>query len=130
MYLIFIAVNSFGTLYAYFWDLYIDWGLLRSTEPGRFALRPVIQYSTTFYYYAIVADFLIRFTWLIPAFINVNGYPWLTSIGYGTIIALLELYRRWFWSLIRIESEQVNNFERYRHVLEIPEVNEYEEDRR
>ena len=67
---------------------------------------------------------------MIPAFINVNGYPWLTSIGYGTIIALLELYRRWFWSILRIENEQVNNLEKYRHVQDIPEVCEYEQDRK
>jgi hypothetical protein len=38
----------------------------------------------------------------------------------------LELFRRWQWALIRIENEQVNNLEKYRHVLDIPEVTDYD----
>ena len=37
---IFIAISVISTLYAYSWDLYMDWGLLRSTERGKQLLRP------------------------------------------------------------------------------------------
>ncbi len=53
----------------------------------------------------------------------------MVGIRYGTFIGLLELFRRWQWSLIRIENEQIHNFEKYRNVIEIPEVNEWAEDR-
>jgi septin family protein len=33
----------------------------------------------------------------------------------------IEALRRTQWALIRIENENVNNFERYRTVLQIPE---------
>lgn len=78
----------------------------------------------------MVSSFLFRCTWTITAFINTDYYPWLTSIGYGTLIGVIELFRRWQWSLIRIENEQVNNFEKYRNVAEIPEVTDYLEDRK
>ena len=111
------------------WDLIMDWGLLRSWESSTFALRPQITFSRAFYYYAIVANLILRCTWLIPAFINVSGYPILTTIGWGTLIGFAELYRRWFWAILRIENEQINNFEKYRYIQDIPEVNDYVEDR-
>lgn len=38
-----------------------------------------------------------------------------------TLIAIVEACRRAQWALLRIENENVNNFERYRNVLQIPE---------
>jgi hypothetical protein len=35
---------------------------------------------------------------------------------------LLEAFRRGQWSIIRLENEQINNFEKYRTFLEIPAV--------
>ena len=40
------------------------------------------------------------------------------------VLALVEGFRRAQWALIRIENENVNNFERYRNVLQIPEYKE------
>jgi hypothetical protein len=40
---------------------------------------------------------------------------------------VLDGYRRAQWALIRVENENVNNFEKYRTFLEVPEVNESEE---
>lgn len=125
-YLTFVVVTFISSFYSHLWDIYMDWGLLRCTEVDKYALRPVINYSAIFYYYAMVMNFLIRFVWLVPAFVDTRNYPYMTSLSYITAIALLELYRRWFWSLLRIENEQVNNLEKYRHVQDIPEVCEYE----
>lgn len=127
-YIAYISVQSAATLYSYIWDVYMDWGLVRCKEEGKYGLRPVINYRPLFYYYAIVSDFFLRCTWVITAFIDLDGYPFLTGITYGTLIGVLELFRRWQWSLIRIENEQVNNLEKYRHILDIPEVHEVKTD--
>ena len=37
------------------------------------------------------------------------------------MLTVIEAIRRAQWALIRIENENVNNFERYRNVLQIPE---------
>jgi len=83
----------------------MDWGLFNSTEKDTFALRPTLTFSKPFYYYAIVINFVLRCTFTITMFLDVNNYAYLTTIGYGTLIGVLELYRRWIWSLIRIENE-------------------------
>ena len=44
------------------------------------------------------------------------------------VLTIAEGFRRAQWSLIRLENEQLNNFEKYRTILEIPAVKEDEED--
>jgi hypothetical protein len=44
------------------------------------------------------------------------------------ILGMGEAFRRTIWSILRIENENVNNFERYRNILQIPAYREeYEE---
>ncbi len=128
LYIFYLVIQTFSTIYSYVWDIYMDWGLCRCTEPGKYGLRQVINYSPYFYYYAILSDFLLRFTWIVRALIDVNSYPWFSDVWHGTFIGALELFRRWQWALIRIENEQVHNLEKYRHVLDIPEVTDYVKD--
>ena len=61
-----IAVRLLSTLYCYGWDLYMDWGLLRSKEPGKRYLRPKLLFKPLFYYYAAASNLLLRFAWTIP----------------------------------------------------------------
>lgn len=42
-------------------------------------------------------------------------------------MSVVEGFRRAQWSLIRIENENVNNFERYRNILQIPTFKDDEE---
>jgi hypothetical protein len=51
--------------YSYAWDIYMDWGLLRSKNPKTYGLREKLNYPVWFYYYAIVSDFLLRFFWIV-----------------------------------------------------------------
>jgi len=58
------------TTYSYVWDIYMDWGLFRSNKRGdenRF-LRPKINYSPSFYYWAIFSDFVLRYIWILFLF--------------------------------------------------------------
>jgi xenotropic and polytropic retrovirus receptor 1 len=61
-----IAIRIFSTLYSYAWDLYMDWGLLRSLEPKKRFLRTKLLFSTWFYYYAAVSNLILRFVWALP----------------------------------------------------------------
>lgn len=89
-------------------------------------LRPKIHYHQYFYYWCMVTNFILRWDWLITAFVTAGGYPFLFGWGYGTGLGMLGLYRRWQWALLRVENEQVNNLELYRTLLEIPDINSYE----
>ena len=71
----------------------------------KFGLRQHIAFSCWFYYWAIVSDLLLRLTWCITVPLNPIDHPWVRSVKYATVIALLELFRRWQWSLLRIENE-------------------------
>jgi hypothetical protein len=42
--------------------------------------------------------------------------------GLYMLIGLGELYRRAQWSLLRVENENINNFEKYRVIMEIPSL--------
>ena len=43
------------------------------------------------------------------------------------LFAVGEVYRRAQWSLIRIENENINNYEKYRIIHEIPKVEIHED---
>jgi hypothetical protein len=49
-----------------------------------------------------------------------NFYLFLFSVGEG--------FRRTIWTLLRVENENVNNFEKYRTILQIPAYREEVED--
>mmetsp|Transcript_12399 Transcript_12399/g.9014 ORF Transcript_12399/g.9014 Transcript_12399/m.9014 type:complete len:149 (+) Transcript_12399:688-1134(+) len=40
----YIVVSSASTMYSYSWDIYMDWGLLRSRSKGTYMLREKILY--------------------------------------------------------------------------------------
>ena len=48
--------------YMLFWDIYVDWGLGRF-EKDRFFLRQKIVYPKNWYYFAIITDAILRFSW-------------------------------------------------------------------
>lgn len=62
---LFVCISFISTMYSYSWDLYMDWGLLRSKEPGKKFLRNKLLYPTWFYYYAVISNFIMRFFWII-----------------------------------------------------------------
>ena len=125
-YCLWIIMQMINSIYSYSWDLYMDWGLLRSKEAGTYGLRHKISYHKAFYYWAIVSNLLLRGTWLITLSLSEESYFF--SWSWVSIAGMLELLRRWQWALIRIENEQLNNYEKYRMLLTIPDINDYHED--
>jgi hypothetical protein len=79
-----------------------------------------------FYYGAIVLDLFFRFTWTFTlvssGYVNpgIKNTAVMLPIGPNVPANLLELFRRTFWSILRIENEHLNNTERYRAVDFVP----------
>jgi len=71
-FVLFIMLSIFSTVYSYSWDLYMDWGLLRSHEKGKQYLRPKFLYPRWFYYYAMTSNLFLRFMWVLPL---IKGFP-------------------------------------------------------
>ncbi len=90
----FIVISVISTLYAFTWDLYMDWGLIRSKEKGRYMLRHKVLLPKWFYYYAIVTNLILRFAWI--ALLYTAYMPqWLNSSqALIMVLCLSEGYRR------------------------------------
>lgn len=70
---------------------------------------------------------IFRFWWLIGT-IDIKYSKTSVSTEYLEIMffvgMMTEAFRRTFWALIRVENEQVNNYESYRDILAIPPISE------
>ncbi len=92
-------------------------------------LRPKFLYPKKFYYFAAVTNLIMRLAWLVHFFKYKYMNTYLDWSQWDImILSIIEGLRRAQWALIRIENENVNNFERYRNVLQIPEFKEMMED--
>ena len=106
----------------------MDWGLLRSTESGKYALRDKMKYGVKFYYFAMTTNAILRFFWVV----GMIAYPYNTGVGrffkdlqmIAFLSVLAEVVRRTQWALIRVENEFYNNFEAYRTIPTIPNLME------
>ena len=103
----------------------MDWGLWRSTEPGKYGLRPTISYPAKFYYVAAAVNLFLRFFWVFQIFSiewgNASFAKAYTDLQILTFLAVIaEAFRRAQWALIRVENEFHNNFEAYRSIPQIP----------
>ena len=115
---LYLVFQTFATVYCLVWDYYMDWGLFRSKN----YLRKNMSYGPRFYYFAMVANFLLRFYWVIGLF-HYNEPDFMVTYEFLAFFSMLaEAIRRAIWSLIRIENEFHNNFEAYRSIPMIPTV--------
>jgi len=100
----------------------MDWGFFRGGPKDPKFLRHKLLYPVRFYYFAAVTNLAMRLTWILPLFKSVySNIPFGYNQWDVTLMMIIEAIRRAQWALIRIENENVNNFERYRNVLQIPE---------
>ncbi|KAG5895231.1 hypothetical protein JTB14_003448 [Gonioctena quinquepunctata] len=113
-----IAASLFSSCYAYTWDIKLDWGLFDSKAGDNKFLREEIVYSSTwFYYFAIIEDLLLRFGWAFLISMTEMGYALEHSMV--TLLAPLEVFRRFIWNFFRLENEHLNNCGKFRAVRDI-----------
>jgi hypothetical protein len=95
IFFIFLFISLFSTAYSYYWDLYMDWGLFRSTETDKLFLRSKILYPQSFYYFAIVTNLIMRLMWLLPFFkYNYRNDYFDYSQWDITLLCIIEALRR------------------------------------
>ena len=124
----YVKFAVFSTLYSYSWDIVMDWGLLRGTRGfPSCLLRDRIKYPPSFYYFSAVTNLALRFAWALPLIDN-KFWSFYFSDSFNEyqilffLLAFGETYRRAQWSLFRVENENINNYEKYRAIHEIPKV--------
>ncbi|MCL7024589.1 hypothetical protein MKW94_016156 [Papaver nudicaule] len=109
-----------------YWDIVIDWGLLRKNSKNRFLRDKLLLPQQSVYFVAIVLNILLRFAWLQTIF-NFT-LPFLHMQAMVTIFACLEIIRRGIWNFFRLENEHLNNVGKYRAFKSVPLPFNYDED--
>lgn len=104
-----LAVFTPSFCYSLTWDLYMDWGLFKTSN----LLRPRISYPKWWYYTAILFNLLARLAALYGLLLDGGNFKNLMLGG-------LEIVRRGIWNIFRVENESVSNTGKFRAVNLIP----------
>jgi hypothetical protein len=95
-----IGGQTISSTYSFLWDILMDWSLLQ-LDSQNYLLRDELSFkSHAIYYYAIVSDGLLRFSWILLLIIPIEY-----SIATVFAIAIGEMLRRWQWNFFRVENE-------------------------
>ncbi|MCL7049887.1 hypothetical protein MKW94_025853 [Papaver nudicaule] len=111
---------------AIYWDLVLDWGLLRRNSKNPWLRDKLLVSQKSVYYAAMVTDAVLRFAWL-QTVLNIQ-VSFLHKEAMVALVACLEIIRRGIWNFFRIENEHVNNVGKFRAFTTVPLPFIYEED--
>ncbi|KAK4376650.1 hypothetical protein RND71_002946 [Anisodus tanguticus] len=121
-----ILSSLITTLFNTYWDIVVDWGLLRRKSKNKFLRNKLILRHKSVYFIAMVLDVLLRFAWLqLVLKFNVHS---LQKSTVSSIFACLEVIRRGMWNFFRLENEHLNNVGKYRAFKSVPLPFVYHED--
>ncbi|MCO5596524.1 hypothetical protein L7F22_050589 [Adiantum nelumboides] len=125
---VFIVISSVVAVYQLYWDLYKDWGLLRSGSKNYMLRDQLILKKKSLYYASMVLNTILRFAWLQSVtqmeFFGIDRHftDW--------FFASCEVVRRVHWNFYRLENEHLNNVGHFRatKAIPLPFINEDEDD--
>ncbi|KAI9008278.1 EXS family-domain-containing protein [Gaertneriomyces semiglobifer] len=107
-----------ASLFAHFWDVSFDWGLSQKNKVNKY-LRKVIIYPRWLYIVAIGLNFLLRLSWVF--LLSPNNWGLFHDARLVVYLqAQVEMFRRFIWSIIRMENEHLNNVGKFRAITEVP----------
>ncbi|KAI8927108.1 EXS family-domain-containing protein [Entophlyctis helioformis] len=118
VYAFWIIFSFFATVMAYSWDVLFDWGLFSKNRDNPL-LRTHILYPKWLYFGAVGLNAVLRFGWV---FLLAPSY-WAVFTDFRFvvyIVAMLEIFRRFVWAIIRMENEHSTNVGKFRAVKELP----------
>ncbi|CAK9186064.1 unnamed protein product [Ilex paraguariensis] len=116
-----MAATSSGvaTVANTYWDIVIDWGLMRRNSKNPWLRDKLLISSKTVYFAAIVVNVILRLAWM-QSVLGFQGAPFLHRQALIAIVACLEILRRGVWNFFRLENEHLNNVGRYRAFKSVP----------
>ncbi|KAH6665581.1 EXS family-domain-containing protein [Halenospora varia] len=114
---LFIFCALVNSVFASFWDLYMDFGLLQRHSKN-FLLRDILTFEPGWIYYVIiVVDPILRLSWIPYTIFTNNMQP---SGLVAFIIGFVEVFRRGAWALFRLENEHCANITQHRASRDVP----------
>eukprot|EP01022_Parablepharisma_sp_SALTPOND_P034460 TRINITY_DN918_c0_g1_i2.p1 TRINITY_DN918_c0_g1~~TRINITY_DN918_c0_g1_i2.p1 ORF type:complete len:513 (+),score=-1.13 TRINITY_DN918_c0_g1_i2:607-2145(+) len=100
-----LVAKIIATIYAYIWDITMDWSLAKSDTVYPL-LRRKLKFAPKYYYIAMVTNLFLRFVWILTLF---KDAPYQRSkFGLHVLIFVLsfcEMFRRVQWCIFRLENE-------------------------
>lgn len=109
----------FNSLYSFWWDCCMDWGLfeIRSLRQGK--LRRKLTYRPAAYICAVILDLCLRVSWSLKLS---SSYALIIPDGqYSALLGqALEVFRRSVWTCFRIEYEHAKLLGDYKPVPACP----------
>lgn len=122
-----ISIFCISGLYSFCWDVFMDWSLGR---PQYGFLSDKLMYPRRdLYYFAIVIDFFLRFSWVltlvdpgtVSSFLRLSIFTHDSlSMLVQTSIQMTEIFRRTMWGFFRLENEHLRNTLHFRTSNFIP----------
>ncbi|KAL6121061.1 hypothetical protein NUSPORA_02080 [Nucleospora cyclopteri] len=91
-----VGFKLISTLFALLWDILMDWGIFRQNY----------MYPGYFYVYILIFNLIVRFMWLKEFITSITPE---NKKRMEIVAGLLEITRRFAWTLIRVEVEHLNN---------------------
>ncbi|KAL4653813.1 hypothetical protein ACB092_01G333400 [Castanea dentata] len=124
-----IAAVSSGvaTVAATYWDIVIDWGLLRRNSKNPWLRDKILVSNRSVYFVAMVLNVLLRLAWM-QSVLGFTETPFLHRQALVAIVACLEIIRRGIWNFFRLENEHLNNVGKYRAFKSVPLPFYYDDD--
>eukprot|EP01018_Ginkgo_biloba_P038215 Gb_23750 [translate_table: standard] len=110
--------SAIATTLCIYWDLVIDWGLLRRNSQNPWLRDKLVINQNIVYFLAMILNVLLRFAWL-QSVMNLQ-ISYIHPKGTIAIFASLEIIRRGIWNFFRLENEHLNNVGKYRAFKSVP----------
>ncbi|BBN18039.1 xenotropic and polytropic retrovirus receptor 1 [Marchantia polymorpha subsp. ruderalis] len=116
---LFISVSTAATAYQIYWDLVIDWGLLRRDSSNKWLRDNLIMPKKKYIYFiSMILNVILRLAWL-QSIVRFRFGQMDFQVADFTFAAL-EVIRRGMWNFFRIENEHLNNVGKYRATKTVP----------
>ncbi|EYU44133.1 hypothetical protein MIMGU_mgv1a002044mg [Erythranthe guttata] len=122
------STSGFTTVYNTYWDIVIDWGLLRKNSKNPWLRDKLLISNKAVYFVAIVVNILLRLVWM-QLVLDFNETRFLHRKAMVTLVACLEIIRRGIWNFFRLENEHFNNVGKYRAFKSVPLPFHYEDEK-
>ncbi|GLC58347.1 hypothetical protein PLESTB_001349000 [Pleodorina starrii] len=119
-----IAALLVNSIYSFYWDLEMDWDMPWLVQPGGThvlrvlrlpGLRPDALYSRGWYVWAVVSNLALRLSWIHRLVGDLERYNTV-----ALVMALVEVFRRYQWTYIRVETElrKIRSRATHEHTIE------------
>lgn len=114
-----IIASAWTNLFAFYWDLKINYGFLRSGSKNWFLRDKLAIKSVWKYYFFLFLDFLLRFLWILTISPDIV-FMFIRPEFLLLVFYILEVGRRGIWNYMMVENIHISTCNTFRATQFIP----------